>query len=135
MEWQLTTDYSVLAGGGVYGESGPLKPTQRFWNLKQFGATPAGAFSLPLTADRPDVTVTAFGDPAQNRYALHIVNQGNQRSAVLTGLPASVTAWRRFITDAQRGMQELEHVEARSGTTEFVLPPASFTTLLGNHAP
>jgi hypothetical protein len=135
MEWQLTTDYSVLTGAGVYGESGPLKPTQRFWNLKQLGATPAGAFSLPLTADRTEVTVAAFGDPAHNRYALHIVNMGNQRSAVLTGLPESVTAWRRFITDAHRGMEEHGRVEARSGTTEFVLPPASFTTLLGNHSP
>jgi len=135
MEWQLTTDYSVLTGGGVYGESGPLKPTQRFWNLKQLGAAPAGACSLPVTADRPEVTAAAYGDPAHKRYALHIVNVGNQRSAVLTGLPESMTAWRRFITDAQRGMEELGHVEARSGTTEFVLPPASFTTLLGNHAP
>ena len=135
MEWQLTTDYSVLSGGGVYGESGLLKPTQRFWNLKQLGATPAGALALPITSDRPDVTVAAFGDPAHNRYALHIVNRGNQRSAVLTGLPESVTAWRRFITNAHRGMEEHGRVEARSGTGEFVLPPASFTTLLGNHSP
>jgi hypothetical protein len=135
MEWQLTTDYSVLAGGGVYGESGPLRPTQRFWNLKQLGATPAGAFSLPLITDRPEVTAAAFGDPARTRYALHIVNRGNQRSTVLTGLPEPVTRWRRFITDAQRGMEQLEHVEARSGTTEFVLPSASFTTLLGDSPP
>ena len=66
---------------------------------------------------------------------VHIVNTGNQRSAVLAGLLESVTAWRRFITDAQRGMEELGLVEARSGTAEFVLPPASFTTLLGNHSP
>jgi len=135
MEWQLTTDYSILTGGGVYGEPGPLRPTQRFWNLKQLGATPAGAFSLPLTADWPEVTAAAYGDPAHNRYALHIVNVGNQRSTVLTGLPAPVKAWRRFITDAQRGMEEHGLVEARSGTAEFVLPPASFTTLLGNHTP
>jgi hypothetical protein len=135
MEWQLTTDYSVLTGGGVYGESGPLKPTQRFWNLKQLGSTPAGAFSLPLTADRPEVTVAAFGDAAHNRYALHIVNRGDQRSAVLTGLPESVTVWRRFITDAHRGMEEHGRVEARSGTAEFVLPPAGFTTLLSNPSP
>lgn len=135
MEWQLTTDYCVLSGGGVYGESGPLQPTQRFWNLKQLGATPAGAFSLPLTTDRPEVTVAAFGDPAHSRYALHIVNMGNQRSAVLTGLPESVTTWRRFLTDTARGMEEQGRVEARSGTAEFDLPPASFTTLLGNHAP
>ncbi len=135
IEWQLTADYSVLTGGGVYGEAGPLKPTQRFWNLKQLGATPAGAFALPLTSDRPEVTVAAFVDPAQNRYALHIVNGGNQRSVVLAGLPDSVTAWRCFITDADQGMEEHARVEARSGTAEFVLPPASFTTLLGNHSP
>jgi len=90
---------------------------------------------LPLTADRPEVTAAAYGDPAHNRYALHIVNMGNEHSAALTGLPETVTAWRRFITDAHRGMEEHGRVEARSGTAEFDLPPASFTTLLGNHSP
>ena len=66
---------------------------------------------------------------------VHIVNMGNERSAALTGLPGSVVAWRRFITDANRGMKEHGRVEARSGTAEFDLPPASFTTLLGNHSP
>jgi hypothetical protein len=47
-----------------------------------------------------------------------------QRAAVLTGLPESVTAWRCFITDAHRGMEEHGRVEARSGTAGFVLPPA-----------
>ncbi|HRZ58680.1 MAG TPA: hypothetical protein P5525_24840 [Candidatus Paceibacterota bacterium] len=89
---------------------------------------------MPLTADRPEVTVAAFGDPAHNRYALHIVNRGNQRSVVLTGLPESVTAWRRFVTDAHRGMEEHGRVEVRSGTADFVLPPASFTTLLSGVA-
>jgi len=54
---------------------------------------------------------------------------------VLTGLPESVTVWRRFITDAHRGMEEHGRVEARSGTAEFVLPPAGFTTLLSNPSP
>ncbi len=31
LHWQLTSDYSLLAGGGVYGDNGPLRPTQRFW--------------------------------------------------------------------------------------------------------
>ena len=66
---------------------------------------------------------------------VHIVNTGNQRSAVLAGLLESVTAWRRFITDANRGMEEHGSVEARSGIAEFVLPPESLTTLLGNHSP
>lgn len=87
---------------------------------------------LPIPGTR---AVAAFGDPAHNRYALHILNRGNQRSAVHTGLPRSVVAWRRFIMDANRGMEEHGRVEARSGTAEFDLPPASFSTLLGNHSP
>ena len=90
---------------------------------------------MRLTSDRPDVTGAAFGDTAHNRYALHIVNSGNQRSAVVSGLPESGMAWRRFITDATRGMAEQERVTARSGTAEFDLPPASFTTLVGDPSP
>jgi hypothetical protein len=131
MEWQLTTYYSVLSGGGVYGEDGPLKPTQRFWNLKQLGATPAGAFALPVTANRPEITVAAFGDLANATYAVHLVNRGNRRPAVLTGLPESLTSLRRFTTDAQRGMEEGEFVRVQRGQADLVLAPASYTTLLG----
>jgi O-glycosyl hydrolase len=35
LQWQLTADYSVLTGAGIFGTKGPLIPTQRFWNLKQ----------------------------------------------------------------------------------------------------
>jgi len=131
----LTTDYSVLWGGGVYGSEGPLRPTQRFWNLKQLGLTPPGAFALPIVADRPDVTCAAFGDLANGQYAVHIVNRGAQRPAVLTGLPESVTALRRFDTDVNHGMEENERVSVRAGKTEFTLPPTSFITLLGANAP
>jgi hypothetical protein len=133
MEWQLTTDYSVLKGGSIYGESGPLKPTQRFWNLQQLGATPAGAFALPITVDRPDITAAAFGDLANGSYAVHIVNRGNQRRAQLTGLPASLPGLRRWITDAARGMAESGHAKVQNGNAEFVLPAASYTTLLGTN--
>lgn len=44
LQWQLTANYSVLAGGGIFGNEGPLQPTQRYWNLKQLGSTPAGAY-------------------------------------------------------------------------------------------
>jgi hypothetical protein len=130
MEWQLTTDYSVLSGGGVYGEAGPLKPTQRFWNLKQLGATPPGAFALPLAADRRDVTAAAFGDLLHGQYAVHLVNRGAERHGILTGLPASVSTLRRFTTDATRGMEEGEDISVRNGRAEFTLLPASYTTLL-----
>ncbi|HOW65468.1 MAG TPA: hypothetical protein PK256_09295 [Verrucomicrobiota bacterium] len=130
MEWQLTTDYSVLTGGGVYGEAGPLKPTQRFWNLKQLGSTPAGAFALPITADRSEVTCAAFGDLANGAYAVHIVNRGAQRAAMLSGLPKSVPVLHRFVTDANRGMQKEGRIGVQTGKDEFILPAASYTTLL-----
>lgn len=134
MEWQLTTDYSVLTGGGVYGEPGPLRPTQRFWNLQQLGSTPRGALALPIAADRPEITAAAFGDPASGSYAVHLVNRGNQRLAVLTGLPKSVTKLRRRVTDSTRGMEEAAPVEVRGGKAEFVLPLASYTTLLDHRS-
>lgn len=135
MEWQLTTGYSVLTGGGVYGESGPLEPTQRFWNLKQLGATPPGAFALLVTSDRADVTVAAFGDLAGGQYAVHVVNRGAERPAVLSGVPASVSSWRRLTTDANRGMEQGARVSAPDRVAKFILPAASFTTLFGHQSP
>lgn len=133
MEWQFTTDYSVLTGQDIYGESGPLRPTQRFWNLKQLGATPAGAFALPMRADQAGVTCAAFGDLANDRYAVHIVNNGARRHAVLTGLPQSITALRCFNTDAIRRMEESESVQVQGGKAELTLPTASYVTLMNSN--
>lgn len=132
MPWQLTSDYSVLSGGGVYAEDGPLQPTQRFWNLKQLGATPARAFALPLSSDRHDVTSAAFGDLAGGKYAIHLVNNGGERRALLSGLPFAIKELRFLLTDYTHGMQERAVIQVESGRTEFTLPPAGFVTLLGN---
>lgn len=95
------------------------------------GATPAGAFALPITADRPEITGAAFGDLANATYAVHLVNRGNRRPVVLTGLPESLTSLQRFTTDARRGMEEGEVVRVQRGQADLVLAPASYTTLLG----
>ena len=50
VQWQLTSDYSLLAGQGIYGIEGPLQPTQRFWNLKQLGMVSPGSFVSPPRA-------------------------------------------------------------------------------------
>ncbi len=134
MEWQLTTDYSVLKGGGVYGEPGPLEPTQRFWNLKQLGMTPPGARALPIASDQRALTAAAFGEPDGVSLAVHLVNNGGRRRVVLGGLPESVGALRCFVTDATRGMEESGRVEVRGGKAEFVLAPASYATLLGDRS-
>ncbi len=130
MEWQLTTDYSVLKGGGVYGEPGPLEPTQRFWNLKQLGMTPPGARAFPVASDNREITAAAFGTPEGALLAVHLVNNGGERPAILRGLPERAHQLRRYVTDASRGMVALEPVDARDGAARFTLPAASFVTLL-----
>jgi hypothetical protein len=99
------------------------------------GATPAGAFAMPITVDKSDVTCAAFGDLANGVYAVHIVNNGAQRTAILDGLPQSLSATRYLITDANRGMEEDKPVQIRNGKAEFILPSSSYVTLINPLAP
>jgi hypothetical protein len=131
LQWQFTADYSLLSGGGVFGDNGPLRPTRRFWNLKQLASTPPRSFALPVKCNRPDLTCAAFGDIAGGVYTVHIVNNGAGRPATLTGLPDGVKQLRVWVTDSQRGMQEGERVAVAGGKAEFQLNPMSFTTLIG----
>jgi hypothetical protein len=130
LHWQLTSDYSLLAGGGVYGDNGPLRPTQRFWDLKQLAATPPNVFYLPAKCDRPGLTCTAFGDIAAGVYAVHVVNTGASRPTTLTGLPTEVKQLRVWVTDAHRGMEEGAPIPVANGKATFTLDPASYTTLV-----
>ena len=55
LQWQLTADYSLLAGGGVFGnDKEPLRPMQRFWNLKQLASTPGGRLPAAVDQQQPD---------------------------------------------------------------------------------
>jgi hypothetical protein len=129
MVWQLTADYSVLAGGGVFGESGPLHPMMRFWYLKQLGSTPPGAFALPITCDRPRISCAAYGDIANGVYVVHMVNTGATRDVTLSGLPASVKGLRTYVTDYERGMEEGAHIPVTNGTANFTLQASTFTSV------
>jgi hypothetical protein len=131
LQWELTSDYSVLAGGGVFGDQGELRPTQRFWNLKQFASVPEGAFHLPVSCTRADVTCAALGDIANGRYAVHVVNNGASRPATLRGLPDGVKELRVYVTDATRKMEEGARIPVVNGSASVVLEPTSFTTLVG----
>jgi hypothetical protein len=132
MPWQLTSDYSVLAGGGIYGDAGPLRPTQRFWNLKQFGATPAGSRWLPVTCDRPNVSGAAFAAGPGGGVGLHLVNNGATRPAVVRGLPPTMRTLRVFCTDATRGMEEMDPVAMVNGEVRVILPAGAFVSLFGD---
>jgi len=130
LQWQLTADYSVMSGDGIYRTEGPLRPTQRFWNLKQLGSTPPRAFSLPVTCTADAVTCAAFGDIANGRYAVHIVNNGATRQATLTGIPASVKEMNVYVTNSERDMERTERVRVSNGKVQFSLESTAFTSLV-----
>ena len=46
------------------GPEGPLRPTQRFFNLQQLASTPENAFSVPVTCDKNNVNAAAFANIA-----------------------------------------------------------------------
>jgi hypothetical protein len=129
LQWQLTADYSVLAGGGIFRDSTELRPTQRFWNLKQLASTPPASFILPASCGQADVTCAALGDIAGGEYTVHIVNNGAGRPAEVSGLPNGVKELRVFVTDATRGMREGARVPVSGGRATVALEPTSFTTL------
>lgn len=130
LQWQLTADYSLLAGNGIAGDDGPLRPTQRFWNLRQLASTPHRSFHLPVEADHPLVTAAALGDIAGGVFTVHLVNRGAARQAVIEGFPESVPELRAWITDATRSMQELARVPVQQGRAELKLDATSFVTLI-----
>lgn len=129
MEWQLTSDYSVLTGKGLYGDNGPLRPTQRFWNLKQLGNTPGGSFWLPVSCDRPGISCAAAAHIAQNLWSIHLVNNGAARTITIEGIPDTVKTFDVYLTDALHGMQRMETVSVKNGKLQFVAGNQAFYSL------
>lgn len=129
LQWQLTSDYSLLMGDGIYNTRGPLRPGRRFWNLKQLSATPVDAFSLPVSSNRPGINCAAFGNIARGEYAVHIVNNGAERQAEIKGLPEDITM-EVLVTDAKQEMQKTGEIKAAGGVLKVDLPPAAMITLL-----
>ncbi len=131
LQWQFTADYSVLAGGGIFNDNGPLRPTRRFWNLKQLASTPQRSFWLPVSCDKqPNLTCAAFGDIADGIYTVHMVNNGAARTATLAGLPPTVKQLRLWVTDADRGMQESDRIPVSDGKAQLHLAATSYTTVV-----
>jgi hypothetical protein len=130
LQWQLTSDYSPLTGGGIFGKEGPLKPTQRFWNLKQLASTPEGLNYLPVSCDCPNVTCAAIGNVNKEKYVLHIVNNGAGRKVILSGIPSAVHSFKIISTSKFLSMQEGSQVHVHNGEASFILSPGCFTTLI-----
>jgi hypothetical protein len=127
LQWQLTSDYSILWGAGIYGSEGELRPTQRFWNLKQLAITPENAFALPFTCNKEEVNCAAFGNLARGEYAVHLVNNGAGRTATIKGLP-DLSDIKIYATNASMNMQEIK--STTDGSINIELPPAGFVTVI-----
>jgi O-glycosyl hydrolase len=130
LQWQLTSDYSLLAGGGAFGDNGPIRPTRRFWNFKQLASTPERSFALPVASNGANLTCAAFGDIAGGIYTVHIVNNGASRQATLTGFPANVKELRMWVTDSTRGMEEGARIPVTGGKADVKLDATSYTTVI-----
>ncbi len=129
LQWQLTADYSPLTGGGIFGNTGPLKPTQRFWQLKQLANTKSGLRHIPAHANRADISVAALAGTG-NSYTIHIVNNSAGRKAKITGLPKGITKFKAFLTDRTRNMTSLANITAKDGKAVFNLDPRCYLTLV-----
>ena len=129
LQWQLTSDYSLLWGDGIYRSEGPLRPTQRFFNLKQLSMTPENAFSIPLKKDKENVTAAAFANTARGESAVHVVNNGASCPAEISGLPAETTKAYVFVTDTDR-KAEAQLLPVKDGKVTVYLPADSFVSII-----
>ncbi len=130
LQWQLTADYSLMKGEGIYETEGKLRPTQRFYNLKQYGLTPPGSFHMPVTSNGDHISHVAYGDIANGVYSVHIVNNGAERQVTLKGLPEEIEKLKTYTTDRNDRMKSEKTISVSEGAAEFILKPACFTSLI-----
>jgi hypothetical protein len=132
LQWQLTADYSPLAGGGIFGNNEPLRPTHRFFNLKQLASIPENLHAIPVTVTGTGITVAAQGNAGSNNYAIHLVNNGASRSVTIKGLPATLKLLQVFITSKALQNQQQQPVSVHNGQAVLTLNAVSYTTLIGS---
>lgn len=131
LQWQLTSDYSPLSGGGIWGNTAEkLHPTQRFFNLKQLGETPENIYHIPSTSDKKDVRIAAMGNNKTGSYAVHLVNKGASRKVTLSGLPQELKTLTVFVTNKNTSFKKVKTVKVANGEVTFELAGASYTSLM-----
>src|SRR5574344_357079 len=129
LQWQLTSDYSLLSGGGLNGLSGNLRPTQRFFNLKQLAATPKNVDAISFKCNQPQLQCAVFLNKTNTACAIHIVNNGASRQTFITGLPPSIKQLTMYVTSPQYSMKNCGSISVKQGKARISLPPYSFITL------
>ncbi|MBO0322208.1 hypothetical protein J0X14_07865 [Muricauda sp. CAU 1633] len=133
LQWQLTSDYSPMSGGGIFGnDSQDLYPTQRFFNLKQLGSTPKGLQAIPITSSEDLVTPAAFLSSRKNKLAVHLVNKGATRNATITGIPNRIKRLKIYTTNQEKSFETIRTVSVRNGLAIVELEGASFISLIND---
>ncbi|GAA5029961.1 hypothetical protein GCM10011506_18640 [Marivirga lumbricoides] len=127
LQWQLTADYSVMSGGGVFGNTEKeLHPTQRFFNLQQLGATPQGSFSIPATISKKGLTVAAYKEDNNTSFTLHVVNKGASREVKIEGIPDGIDKLNVRVTNRTNSNKKVKTIKVKNGIAEYNLEGASF---------
>jgi hypothetical protein len=129
LQWQLTSDYSPLAGGGIFGNNTPLHATQRFWNLKQLASTPKNLNAINASSNREDVSVAAMIDITETSISIHIVNNNAERRATIRGLPKKIGKLQLYLTNADASFQKGQVVFPKNGEVSITLPATSYISL------
>lgn len=129
LQWQLTSDYSILWGDGIYHSDGPLRPTQRYFNLKQLSMTPENAFAVPVSCSKENINVAAFANIATSECAVHIVNNGASCEAQISGLPVGQKEVVAYVTNSHRHA-EAQMLSIEDGSLTISLPAESFITII-----
>ena len=132
LQWQLTSDYSILWGNGIYGSDGPLRPTQRFFNILQLASTPENAFAIPAEKDKNTVNVAAFSNMAKGESVVHIVNNGASCEAEITGLHPSSTEAIIRVTNEEKNA-EAQYLPVTDGKISVFMPADSFVSVFIKH--
>ena len=129
LQWQLTSDYSPLWGNGIFRSEGPLRPTQRFWNLKQLAMTPENSFAIPTECSEKNLNTAAFANIARGETAVHIVNNGGACKAEITGLPEDASQAIVYVTNSEQN-STAKALRPSSGVLVLTLPAESFVTII-----
>lgn len=131
LQWQLTADYSPLIGGGIFGNTEPLHPGQRFFNLKQLASTPANLFAIPITFTGTNIFCAALADTTKGIYTIHLVNNGSGRKVVISGLPENIKSWQLYLTNKKTNDKQTHEIKIENNTIIFKAQSESFYTLVG----
>lgn len=97
--------------------------------MKQLASTPEDALAIPADCDKKSVYCAAFGNIVRGEYAIHLVNNGADCNAIISGIPAEVEELEVLVTNTEDCMKETA-VKVENGQAEVYLPAISFISLL-----